>query len=295
VPPDEGEPPPQPQPTPPPIGPPPLPPVLPPPYLGQPVPPPGARSPALVVSVIAVVAGIAIIVMLLAGGIVLLRGKIGTFGGADPITATSKLPAGRGVIVFADNFHDSSSGWYTGTTNGTTYSYSAGGYQVLANTSLYHLIPSPYERPLDQLSIAVTATQSADSPPGAGFGVVCEQGPDATNVRYEFVVESPGDWYVSRGDGPSGPTANVKVLRQGSTTFSPSTTPLTVEGMCATLSGGTVVRLALFVGGSQIADFTDTVDRLPGSGWQSDFVVSSDATSQSTVTATLFLVRDISH
>src|SRR4029077_2442362 len=106
--------------------------------------------------------------------------------------------------VFSDDFHDATSGWGTQTlASGTNFSYGPDGYVIVAKGSLDHFATSPYEKPVQQLAISVTASQSADAPVGAGYGVSCWRGTNATGIRYDFLVTTGGDWEVDRRDGGS--------------------------------------------------------------------------------------------
>jgi hypothetical protein len=211
---------------------------------------------------------------------------------AGPMTASTAATANRGTVVYSDDFHDSTSGWTTETLpSGTTFSYSPAGYVVVAKGTLNHFATSPYDTPVQQVAIAVTATQSSDAPSGAGYGVSCWRGTDTAELRYDFIVTTAGDWEVDRIDG--GLTSAPQVLKSGTSSFSLGSTPLMIHGMCATLSDLRTTRLVLFLGTQEIADFTDTANAMPDAGWQSDLIVSSDTVRTSTVTATLFEVRDL--
>src|SRR4029077_8364159 len=94
-----------------------------------------------------------------------------------PLTASSTVAADRGTVVFSDDFHDATSGWGTQTlASGTNFSYGPDGSVIVAKGSLDHFATSPYEKPVQQVAISVTASQSADAPVGAGYGVSCWRG-----------------------------------------------------------------------------------------------------------------------
>ncbi len=99
-------------------------------------------------------------------------------------------------------------------------------------------------------------------------------------------------WYLERGQGAVSATLSPSVLGQGAAPAEPGNTPMTVEGMCATLADGTTTRLALFVNGTKVADITDQVSSLPQTGWTSGLVVASQAGAPSIVTVSHFQVRD---
>ena len=171
---------------------------------------------------------------------------------AGPVTAATVLAADRGVVVSSDNFKNSHSGWPTSKANSavTTYSFTSSGYAIGSRTgTLEHLVYGPYKTARQQISQSVTATQ-AGAPKGAGFGVTCRRGTNAAQVSYTMVVLNNGTFYVERYTGIPVATSNPKTLRTGPSAVVPGTTPITVVGMCATISPG-VTRLALFANGQR--------------------------------------------
>jgi hypothetical protein len=251
--------------------------------------------------VVAVVTVIALIGMLVGGVVALRRGTFGTIAGASPtpsptarpVTASTLLTAGRGVVVYTDDFHDPGSGWKVGNSaaNGT-YAYASNSYVVTVTGAFDYYSPSPYGQPHQQLSVSVTATQSSTTPPDAGFGVDCVRPASTARVRYQFVVIGDGRWFLQRRDASTentGPT----VLKQGLSPAAAGTVPLTLVGTCATLADGSTTRLALFLNGARVLDTTDSATNLLGSGWFTDLNVVSSPTRAATVTVTRFEVRDV--
>ena len=86
----------------------------------------------------------------------------------------------------------------------------------MAKGTLDHFAGSPYTTPILQIAIAVTATQSADAPVGAGYGVSCWRGTNASELRYDFVMTAGGGWTVDRRDG--GVSTKPLILKQGTST-----------------------------------------------------------------------------
>jgi hypothetical protein len=209
-----------------------------------------------------------------------------------PVTTETTIAANHGAVVFSDEFRDPSSGWTVQTLpSGTTFSYGATGYVVVAKGTLDHFAMAPYQRPVQQMAISVTATQSNDAPIGAGYGVSCWRGQFASELRYDFLVTTGGDWKVDRRQG--GVSTGPVILIQGKSKVALGSTPLAVEGMCATLADQRTTRLTLFVGASKVADFTDTAGQLADVGWRPDLIVTSEAIHPSIVTMTHFEVRDL--
>jgi hypothetical protein len=207
-----------------------------------------------------------------------------------PITADSRLAAAGGTVVFTDDFHDPGSGWSTGTAaSGTTYQYSNAGFVIAGKGSLHHLAWAPYTRPFTQLSMEISATQTAAAPDGAGFGVTCDTGDGSTELHYTLIVEQPGTWYLERSDGP----ASLSLIKQGSSSAAPDATPMSITGMCATLADGHTTRLALFVNGTLVADASDYSSNTV-TGWVGGIVASSREGQVTTVTFTKFEERDLS-
>ena len=244
---------------------------------------------------IAIVALVTLLVLGgIAGGLVYVRVNANKHHAvvAGPVTESTAVSADRGTVVFADDFHDTSSGWTTDTLpSGTTFTYVASGYVVVAKGTLDHFATSPYKKPVPQVAISVTATQSADAPNGAGFGVSCWRGLDTAEVRYDFIVNTSGDWAIDRRDG--GVPTKPLVLKQGSSSVALGSTPVVVRGMCATLADQQTTRLLLFAGTQKLTELTDRAPSLPDTGWLADLIVTSDQIHPSIVTATSFEVRDL--
>lgn len=252
------------------------------------------RSAALAIAG-AAMAGVLVAGGLLAGGAyVYLHHRHETPRSAGGrITAATSLAAGRGTVVYADDFHDASSGWNSAVLpSGTTFGYALGGYVVNGKGTLHHFAEAPFQSALGQLSMSITATQTAGAPPGAGFGVTCwrSEGPD--RVRYEFIVVAPGTWYLERDGGVDTLSSRGIVLQKGTAKAGPGTSPITIVGVCATLDGG-AVRLALFVNGEKMVDQLDRPGGASEFGWLSGLDVSSRDAGASSVMATRFEVRDL--
>ena len=245
------------------------------------------------VLVIGAVVALVVVVAITVGAVFLGPGVPGLAPAAGgPVTASATVAARQGAVVFSDDFHDASSGWTTETLpSGTTFSYSTKGYVIVAKGTIDHFASAPYETPVKQVAISVTATQSSDAPIGAGYGVSCWRGTGAAELRYDFVVTGGGAWQVDRRTGGI-PTKSV-ILKQGKSTIKLGSAPLAVQGMCATLADLHTTRLILFAGTQNLADVRDTVTAMPDAGWQTDLVVTSEDIHPSTVTTTRFEVRDL--
>jgi hypothetical protein len=245
-----------------------------------------------VVAVISVIA--VLVVAAIAVGVIVVGVNLGKRGAhtAGPVVESTAVTSTSGKTVFTDDFRDPTSGWTTNSLpSGTTFSYGAGGYIVVAKGTLDHFADAPYTTPVAQIAIAVTATQSTDAPVGAGYGVSCWRGANATELRYDFLLTAAGEWSVDRRDG--GVLTSALVLKQGATGAKLGSTPVVVTGMCATLADGHTVRLVMFAGSEMVADMTDNANELPDAGWQADLVLTSSEIHDSTVTVTNFEVRDL--
>ena len=253
--------------------------------------PPSGRRPG--VRLVVVVIGVILVVGVLAGtGAAVGRGRTSRGG----VTALSPLNAAQGRAVFSDNFRDPGSGWTTAALpSGTTFAYAPGGYVIAARESLHHFAYTPYNQPFAQLSMAVTGQQSSAAPAGAGFGVTCLRGAGSGQIRYEFLVEEPGRWFVERRDGRLVDSVPPYVLHVGTAPAAPGNVPITVEGVCASLPDGHTTRLALFVDGTSVVTMTDAASSLPGPGWTTGLDIASRSTAPSTVTVTRFVLRSLMH
>ena len=212
---------------------------------------------------------------------------------AGRITEGTALSPGRGAVVFADDFKNPTSGWNAATLpSGTSFGYALGAYVVSGKGTLHHFAEAPYQDALSQLGMSVTATQTANAPPGAGFGVTCWRGDGDTRVRYEFVVLAPGTWYLERDGGVDTLTSRGIVLAKGSAQAGPGAEPMTVVGMCASIDP-TATRLALFVNGRKMVDHVDRSAGASDFGWLSGLDVSSRDGGDSSVMVTHFEDRDL--
>lgn len=209
------------------------------------------------------------------------------------VTATTHLSAARGAVVFVDDFHDPTSGWNAAVLpSGTSFGYALGGYVVSGKGTLHHFAEAPLQDALSQLSMAVTATQSADAPAGAGFGVTCWRGDGDMRVRYEFVLLTPGTWYLERDGGVDTLSTRGVVLEKGTAPAGPGAKPVTITGMCVALDS-TATRLAIFVDGAKMIDRIDRTAGPSDLGWLSGLDVSSRDAGDSAVMVTRFEVRDL--
>ena len=214
---------------------------------------------------------------------------------SSPVTASTVLTPDRGSLVFSDDFNDSNGGWSRDSTADFNASFIGGAYVVVARNYVDHEIAVPYVDPKDQLSVAVTATQSAGSPALAGFGVGCVRGLTDPTVHYTFVVMVGGTWNLYRHDERTGAPSPHTLLKQGTSPKKPSAISLTVELICATLADGVTTRLAMYVNSTQVADIADPVKDLPRLGWLGSLVVRGDDPGPTTVTATHYEERDLQY
>jgi hypothetical protein len=237
---------------------------------------------------------------------------------------STDLSPDTGEVVFSDDFKSGEKGWPTGSlTTLTTLSYSAGGYVIAASgSSTDHLIASPKQTGYSAIAVTVEASQ-ASGRGTAGFGVTCQAvganpnasqaaaaptatvsasgsaGPSAaasaspvapSSVMYEFIVLNNGGWLVERRGGSPDPAAPPTILMHGSASTVPGKAGISVSGICATSSDGKRVRLALFVGGIRMTEFSD----LPAAAtaWKGGVVVTTVDVA-ATVTVTSFQERNL--
>jgi hypothetical protein len=233
---------------------------------------------------------------LMVGGAVLYLKRVQSGRAAPasgPVTAATRLSALRGTIVFADDFRDPHSGWNAGVLpSGTSFAYASGGYLITGKGTLHHFAEAPFRTGVRQLGMSVTATQTHRAPAGAGFGVTCWRGDGDSRVRYEFVVLSPGTWYLERDGGVDTLTSRGVVLQKGVAPVAPGASPITIVGMCLTLDDQST-RLALFVDGSKMVDRVEKAGGSQGA-WLSGLDVSSRDAGDSAVMVTRFEDRDLS-
>jgi hypothetical protein len=213
---------------------------------------------------------------------------------SDGVTATSTLSAISGVEVFADDFTDPDSGWWTGSDpGGAVMAYSPDGYTITSAVRAHWLSYAPFDDPEQQINMNLTAHESAGAAAQSGFGLACRRGPDSTtNVRYEFIVNESNQWFIERNEGPVTLASTPTTLDHGDLPAALGTQDLSITGICATLADGQTTRLALFVGGQKVADITD-VQALDSDGWLGALISSSSGAATSTTTVYDYTESDL--
>ncbi|HEV2036750.1 MAG TPA: hypothetical protein VGU71_21575 [Candidatus Dormibacteraeota bacterium] len=210
-----------------------------------------------------------------------------------PVTASTPLSADRGHVVFTDNFRDSNSGWKKTSVTGATYTYANGAYNDTGSGLYVYFASSPYREPHQQLSVSIKANLSPNAPVDAGIGVGCGRGSGSTELRYELIVFVDGSWTVQRRNGVPSDTGAPITLKDGSSATAAGSTPVTVVGVCATLSDGHTTRIALFIDGTLAVDLTDTATTLADSGWIGSILLAASDAKTTTMTVSRVEERDI--
>jgi hypothetical protein len=209
-------------------------------------------------------------------------------GSAGGVTAASPLLLATGTSVFADDFTDPNSGWGVGTDDDSTYAYTPAGYSMSSHVPAHFLSYAPYDVPAQQVSLSMTAVEAPGADPGAGFGVTCRRGPDSeSQLRYEFVVNNEGRWFVERNEGTLSIAVDPTILNEGSTQLVPGAAALTVSGVCATLANGTTTRLALFLNGVKVVDMLDDTP-VDSEGWLGGVLTTNATNDPATAIVSVF-------
>jgi hypothetical protein len=204
---------------------------------------------------------------------------------------TTVVTATRGTSGFSDNFSDSGSGWPTNTVDGSTASYSNGGFTVNAPGIFIYRRESPYRVPMKQIGVTMTAITEAGALHGGEFGPNCDQGTSTSDdFHYEFLLTTESRWFIVRHQGVS--ANQTQMLKEGTAPVAAGSSPETVTGLCATQGDGHTTRLVMFVNGAQVADITDS-QSLPASGWIGGMSFGGHSGSVAVVTATQFTVRNL--
>ena len=164
-----------------------------------------------------------------------------------------------------------------------------GGYQVVAPDGYVYYFFAPYDNPVPQLAMSVTATTAArNTSSDAGFGVTCigQNGP-TKGFSYEFLALLNGRWQIERRnlDNPTYPTE----LATGSSPARPGSAPLSVEGACVSFPGSKTVRLILFINGHKAADLADN----PGVTFSAQWFGCIAVAGTLTAVATSYAQRDL--
>ncbi len=246
---------------------------------------------AVLIAVAALVGALVLIGQPRAGG---TSGATGSPASSQmAVSADSTIKPDAGASIYSDDFMDSESGWTTDTaSSGTTYKYTTEGYVVGALGDLHHFIYSPPHHSRQQLSMTVTAKETA-APAGAGFGVSCRRGSGVSMLSYEFLLFADGSWAVERRNGAPDVNTGPETLEEGAGNVVPGSTPTTVQGVCATVDA-TTTRLVLFVNGSLVKDTSDTSNEMSTTAWLGGLDISSRSSAGQTVTITHYEERDLS-
>lgn len=211
--------------------------------------------------------------------------------GSHRVSLTTPVTTTRGGVVFSDNFADPRSGWNVKPSTGVAYQYVAGGFSATATGDFIYHRGAPYEEPIQQVSMSMTATIAPGAPAGANFGPNCDQGTlTSSDVHYEFELTTDSQWEILRHQGVS--TNSTEILKQGSAPAAAGPSPDTVVGICATQADGHTTRLVMFVDGTQVADITDSLS-LPGGGWVTGMSFGSENGAPTTVTASRFVITNL--
>ena len=176
---------------------------------------------------------------------------------------------------------------------GATYGYANGMDNVTGSGLFVYFASAPYKEPHQQLSVSMKATLSPDAPVDAGIGVGCGRGTGATELRYELIVFADGSWSLQRRNGVPSDTGLPITLKQGSSATAVGSTPVTVVGVCATLSDGHTTRLALFIDGTLAVDLTDIATTLSDAGWTGSILLAASDAKPTTMTVSRVEERDI--
>ena len=206
------------------------------------------------------------------------------------VTATSALTPTGGIKLFSDDFSDPASGWDVESLDAGSFAYDADGYVISTHTLVHLLALSPYYLSAEQIGLSLTAHESVGAPQTGGFGLLCNRGGDSVSqLRYEFVVNESGRWFIERNQGelPTKAGGSAVILKEGTVLRPLGSQPATMSGVCATLPDGRTTRLALFLDGTMVADITD-VAALDGQGWISGLLSVGGAGVPATTTVSAF-------
>jgi hypothetical protein len=176
------------------------------------------------------------------------------------------------------------SGWPLGPQQDVDIELQPNGYAITGAGRYVSLVAAPVDQSYNQIEVSAQAMESTNPPQGAAFGVFCALG----GVAYTFDVNVDGTWSIRRGAAPEiFETRDTSIaVAHGSAGRSPAS-GTAISGVCATLPGGTSVRLAMFVNGAKVADLLDT-QAANGIGWRAGIVSTDSDLSSSTTTFVSF-------
>jgi hypothetical protein len=158
---------------------------------------------------------------------------------------------------------------------------------------LAHFAYAPYSEARQQLSMSTTATLTGTTTQGAGLGVICRRGTGDSRLAYEFWVYADGNYSIQRRDGPTSSSTPPRELIFGHGAQPAGATPITVEGVCATVDSETT-RLVLYVNGVEMEDTTDIAYNMPNDAWLGGIGTLSVGADGQSITITQFVERDLS-
>ncbi len=169
-------------------------------------------------------------------------------------TPTTQSPAVGGgnsqLILFQDDFSNTSSGWDQAHTNIGSTDYENGGYRINVIQSDAYFFANPYQSFQNDVRIEVDATKIG-GPDDNAFGVICRY-QDVDNYYY-FYISSDG--YVGIGVDNAGTKTLISSSDGNMTSDSNINQGAATNHLRADCIGNT---LTLFVNGTQVATATDS-------------------------------------
>jgi hypothetical protein len=226
------------------------------------------------------------------------KGKPSAKPSVTPSAKPSPTTAPGEIVLFTDDFDVPGIGWAEDKTKaGSSFSYVHGNYVLVVKDHFSEEFLYAPGTPARSLQADLTAAQTAGFSPGAGFGMVCTQRDERTQVSYDFILirlsASRVHWFIRFRDGIPNKLRKETVLTQGDLPIPIGPRMVKIRSQCLTKQDGRTTNLAFTVNGRTVSHAHSTFRTdLPKGAWRSGIVVLNGAGS-TTVTATHFAMSSV--
>ena len=217
---------------------------------------------------------------------------------ASPSVTPSPTASPGEIVLFTDDFDVPGIGWAEEKTkSGSSFGYVHGNYVIVLKDHFADEFLYAPGTPARALQADLTAAQTAGFSLGSGFGMVCTQRDEHTQVSYDFVLErltaSKVHWFIRFSDGLTDKNRKEVILTKGDLPIPIGPRMINLRTQCLTKSDNRTTNLVFVVNGRIVAHAHSTFRKdLPRLAWRSGIVVTN-AAGTTTVTATHFAMSSV--
>jgi hypothetical protein len=215
-----------------------------------------------------------------------------------PSASPSPTTAPGEIVLFTDDFDVPGIGWAEDKTkSGSSFGYVHGNYVVVLKDRFSDEFLYAPATPARALQADLTAAQTAGFSTAAGFGMVCTQRNDRTQVSYDFILvrlsASRVHWFIRFRDGPPNKSRKETILTKGDLALAIGPRMIKIRTQCLTKPDDRTTNLVFSINGRIVSHAHSTFRTdLPVGSWRSGIVVTN-GTGSTTVTATHFAMSSV--